>query len=259
MAILGDLERLLADLYPYRVPLTAIGLLLVVLAGWFAVRRGWYADGLSWAGAHRVVAPVLGAVVLLVAVVGGNYLLSPLWERTTLDEASPLAVANATVAPTAAATTAAATSSATPGVEATAAATTSDAGFATPTSSDAAFAAPTSSDAVFTARVVSAGEFSGADDFHFGEGRAQIIEVAPDEYILRFEAFSVRNGPDLFVYLSSDGGEPSGDAVKLGALKATDGAFNYEIPPGIDVSGLGYAMIWCDQFAVLFATAPLSS
>ena len=242
MPLLGDLERLLADLYPYRVPLTALGLLVVVLIGWLAVRRGWHVVGLTWVRAHRVVAPILGAVVLVVAVVGGDYLLSPLWKRTTLEEASPV-IAAATVVPTSVAT---AVSTA----------------VSTSTSEDTVAAAATvaaTSEASFTARVVREGGFSGADDFHFGEGRAQIIEVAPDEYILRFEEFTVRNGPDLFVYLSSDGEAPSGDGVKLGALKATDGAFNYEIPAGIDVSSLDYAMVWCDAFAVLFATAPLSS
>lgn len=241
MPFLGDLERLLADLYPYRVPLTGSGLLVAVLIGWFVVRRGWHLAGRSWVRAHRIVAPVVGVVVLAAVVVGGEYLLSPLWERSTLDEVSPVAVA-ATVAPAATETAATpvATASGTPGAVSTSVAT------------------PVSSGDAFAARVVSEGEFSGADEFHFGEGQALIIEVAPDEYILRFEAFSVRNGPDLFVYLSSEAGEPSGDAVKLGALKATDGAFNYEIPAGVDVANLGYAMIWCDQFAVLFATAPLS-
>ena len=239
MPLLGDLERFLSELYPYRVPLTALGLLVVVLIGWFVARRGWHLVGLSWVRAHRVVAPILGAVVLVVAVVGGDYLLSPLWERTTLEEASPV-IAAATVAPTSVPAIAPTTAS-------------------TSTSDATATVATATSEAGFTARVVREGEFSGADDFHFGEGRAQIIEVAPDEYILRFEEFSVRNGPDLFVYLSSDAGAPSADAVKLGALKATDGAFNYEIPAGVDVTSLDTAMIWCDQFAVLFATASLRS
>jgi len=40
-------------------------------------------------------------------------------------------------------------------------------------------------------------------------------------------------------------------------LKATDGAFNYEIPAGVELEHLRYAMVWCDAFAVLFASAPL--
>jgi hypothetical protein len=75
---------------------------------------------------------------------------------------------------------------------------------------------------------------------------------------LRLENFSVRNGPDLYVYLSTD---PSGvsvvETLNLGALKATDGAFNYEIPAGIDMTGIKSVGVWCRQFSVLFAHAPL--
>jgi hypothetical protein len=99
----------------------------------------------------------------------------------------------------------------------------------------------------------------GADDFHFGRGDALIIETEPGKYVLRFENFSVRNGPDLFVYLSEDpAGEDVDEALNLGALKATDGAFNYEIPAGIDVSRVKSAVVWCKQFSVLFAHAELT-
>jgi hypothetical protein len=44
-------------------------------------------------------------------------------------------------------------------------------------------------------------------------------------------------------------------SLNLGALKATDGAFNYEVPAGTDVSRFESAIVWCDAFSVLFATA----
>ena len=103
--------------------------------------------------------------------------------------------------------------------------------------------------------MASQGEFQGADDFHFGRGQALLIETAPGQYTLRFENFSVRNGPDLFVYLSTDPNGYSEDGLLLGALKGTDGAFNYEVPPGTDVSRFKSAVVWCDAFSVLFATA----
>ena len=106
-------------------------------------------------------------------------------------------------------------------------------------------------------RLVSSGGFQGADSFHFAEGDALIVETAPDQFVLRFENFSIRNGPDLYVYLSADPQQPSQDAIRLGGLKATDGAFNYEIPAGTDISALTHAMVWCDRFAVLFANASL--
>ena len=75
-------------------------------------------------------------------------------------------------------------------------------------------------------------------------------------YVLRFEDFSVRNGPDLYVYLSEDpAGGSVDEALNLGGLKATDGAFNYEVPPQIDVSRAKSAVVWCRQFSTLFAHA----
>jgi hypothetical protein len=103
------------------------------------------------------------------------------------------------------------------------------------------------------------GEWTGADDFHFGSGGAQLIENADGTLTLTLEDFSVQNGPDLFVYVSSDPNGWNADAVNLGALKATDGTFSYQIPPGIDAADIASAVIWCKAFGVLFASAPLSS
>jgi hypothetical protein len=105
---------------------------------------------------------------------------------------------------------------------------------------------------------VASGTFVGADDFHFGRGDALIIETEPGKYVLRFENFSVRNGPDLYVYLSTDAaGESIDEALNLGGLKATDGAFNYEIPASVDVSQVKSAVVWCRQFSTLFTHAEL--
>jgi Electron transfer DM13 len=217
----GSLENFIADdLYPYRYVITPLLLLATLAAIYFA-----YAKGVHLALARRKLTTALvGVPVLVVAVVVGNYLLSPLWERSYANEASPLAVAEA-------------------------------ASDATQTPSLPAAAA---SDTTFEARVVQSGEFSGSDDFHFGHGDAQLIETAPGVFTLRFENFSVRNGPDLYVYLSEDpSGESVEEALNLGSLKATDGAFNYEIPANIDVSGVKSAVVWCKQFSVLFAHAEL--
>ena len=46
-------------------------------------------------------------------------------------------------------------------------------------------------------------------------------------------------------------------AVNLGDLKAIDGAFNYEVPPGLDVSQFQSAIVYRRRFSVLFAVAPL--
>jgi len=105
--------------------------------------------------------------------------------------------------------------------------------------------------------VLAAGEFRGADEFHFGNGRATLIALDDGTYVVQFSDFSVRNGPDLFVYVSPSAGGYAGGAVELGALKATDGAFGYELPAGTDVSAIQSVVIWCRAFEVEFAVAPL--
>jgi hypothetical protein len=118
-------------------------------------------------------------------------------------------------------------------------------------------ASPLDTSSAGSAAVVADGQFVGADEFHFGEGAVKIVETAPDQHTLRFEDFSVRNGPDLYVYLSPSADGYADGALELGLLKATDGSFNYELPAGVDPTDYGSVVIWCKQFAVLFATAAL--
>ncbi|MDQ3547913.1 MAG: DM13 domain-containing protein, partial [Chloroflexota bacterium] len=116
---------------------------------------------------------------------------------------------------------------------------------------------PEPAPAVFTPRIVSSGLLSGADDFHFAEGTALLIETEPGVYVLRLEEFSVRNGPDLFVYLAAGPNQIDDSAINLGDLRATDGSINYDIPAGIDISQYQGVVIWCRAFAVFFGSAPL--
>lgn len=102
------------------------------------------------------------------------------------------------------------------------------------------------------------GEFTGADEFHFGEGTARLIETSPGAFTVRLEDFAVRNGPDLFVYLSPSAEGYADGAVELGPLRADRGNQNYAVPAGTDVTAARSVVIWCRQFAVLFATAPLT-
>ncbi len=108
------------------------------------------------------------------------------------------------------------------------------------------------------ATVVLEGAFVGADAFHFGSGAARILVDDDGTATLRFESFSVLNGPDLRVYLSPD---PTGyvpDAIEVGPLRATDGSFSYPLG-GIDLSAVRSVLIWCEPFGVLFAVAALTT
>ena len=73
------------------------------------------------------------------------------------------------------------------------------------------------------------------------------------------EDFSVRNGPDLYVYLSPSAKGYAKGALELGKLKATDGSFGYDLPDGADPAAYKSAIVWCKQFAHLFATAPFET
>lgn len=111
--------------------------------------------------------------------------------------------------------------------------------------------------------VLSAGEFVDADAFHRGSGSATIYELPEGGNVLRFEEFSVTNGPDLHVILSSNP-EPTSradigdDYVDLGQLKGNMGNQNYDIPADVDLSNYQSIVIYCLPFHVVFSTATLS-
>lgn len=242
LSIFGDLERLLSeDLYPYRWPIVIAIAAAMATGVWFAYRQGLHRTILR----YPVQSAAIAVVSIAVFAYPAYYMGAPLFSGgKTVCEASPIAgasagsdrcagVAQATVQPA-------------PG---------------------AAGDTPTDVPAISTPRVVGGGgtalvaqgEFEGADDFHFGRGQALLIESSANEHTLRLENFEVRNGPDLFVYLSTEPDSYSDDALELGELKGTKGAFNYEVPPGTNVSKYKSAVVWCKDFGVLFALAPLVS
>jgi len=106
--------------------------------------------------------------------------------------------------------------------------------------------------------VVASGNFRDADSFHKGSGSATVYELPDSSQLLRFENFSVTNGPALSVYLvkGSDGDIGSG-FLDLGKLKGNKGSQNYTIPAGTDLEQYGSVIIWCVPFKVLFAVAEL--
>jgi hypothetical protein len=232
MDALDDLQRTFFDgLYTYRIPLvlgtTVLATVILIMT--------WRAGSFEAARRHPVRTGALLVVALAVALPVGYYLASPIWVRTELIEPVPVAAAPVLTPRT--------VPSASGGGEDPSAVV-----------SDPPPAAPTA----FIARRIAAGPFTGTDDFHFGTGTATIVETAPGVYVLRLEAFSVRNGPDLYVYLSPDRDDYARGALEAGALKATDGAFGYELPAGTHPADFASAIIWCKQFSHLFAVAPLT-
>ena len=236
-----ELQRAFFDaIYTYRIPLVLAAVVFAVCAALVAWRLDWVAA----ARRHRVRAGIVVVIGLAVALPFGYYVASPLWIRTELIEPDPVAIVDPASTPV---PTSALRGSSTP-VESP----------APPSTVASAGAAPSRAPSVATRRLAS-GSFHGTDDFHFGRGTATIIETAPGAYTLRLDAFSVRNGPDLYVFLSPNAHDYVKGAVEVGRLKATDGAFGYELPPGTDPAGFASAIIWCKQFSHLFAVAPLDA
>ena len=157
------------------------------------------------------------AVILVVAAAFGWWTISPLFLTSTLNEDLPLR-ATATVAPAASAFT-------------------------------AAPAGP---------KVLAMGQLQRVDDLHRGTGPVTLIEVDGKTF-LRFENVAIQNGPDLHVYLARGmgGAYDGGRDLYLGALKATNGSFNYELPGGTPVGDYKSVVVWCRAFTVLFTWADL--
>ena len=90
---------------------------------------------------------------------------------------------------------------------------------------------------------------------HPASGTVRVVEADGKKY-LRYENLKTINGPDIYVYLAKD--LTAKEYVSLGKVKATEGNVNYEIPEGTNITDYPYAMIWCQQFGVLFNSAKVN-
>lgn len=162
------------------------------------------------------------ALAVVAATAFGWWTISPLFVTTTVHEDLP-ARATATIAPSA---STAATTAATP-----------------------APAGP---------KVLAIGQLQRVDDLHRGTGPVSLVELDGKTF-LRFENVAIQNGPDLHVYLARGAGGAYDGArdLYLGALKATNGSFNYELPAGTPVADYKSVVVWCRAFTVLFTWADL--
>jgi hypothetical protein len=239
MSFIGDLGSfILGTAYALRIPFAIAGIVALVVLAAVARRRGWVVV----ARRHPLASAVAIGATAIVAVPLGWYLVSPLFLSTELQEAPVVAAADPSRSPVALATPAPTASAGTrPDASAPVAPT----------------ASPRPTPETWTPAPPRRGEFVGTDEFHFGRGTATLNEVAPGEWVVRFDDFAVRNGPDLFVYLSPDADGYADGAIEVARLKADKGSFNTPIPPGTDVSGARSVLIWCKQFSHLFAVATL--
>lgn len=166
-------------------------------------------------------AQVALAAVLVAAGAFGWWTVSPLFLTTTLNEDLPRATG--TITPAASTTPTAATT-----------------------------AAPASP------KLLAIGQLQRIDDLHRGTGPVSLVELDGKTFV-RFENVAIQNGPDLHVYLARGmgGAYDGGRDLYLGALRATNGSFNYELPAGTSVSDYRSIVVWCRAFTVLFTWADL--
>ncbi len=112
--------------------------------------------------------------------------------------------------------------------------------------------------ATATARVLRSGELGYVDTIHNGKGPVRIVEVGGQRFV-RFEDVMLTNAPDVHVYLSRETGGKWDEATSLylGALKATNGSFNYELSATADLASYQSVIVWCRAFRVLITWADL--
>jgi Electron transfer DM13 len=124
-------------------------------------------------------------------------------------------------------------------------------------------ALPTSATDKASESILASGSFHSVA--HDGKGNASIYQLSDGKRILRFTNFETSNGPDVHVYLVATNDATDSEMVKkagfreIGPLKGNIGDQNYEIPADVDLAKYRAVTIWCQRFAVNFATAPLSS
>ncbi|MFD7659895.1 DM13 domain-containing protein [Actinosynnema sp. NPDC059797] len=184
-----------------------------------------------------VVAGVAGVVV--VALVVGLYLFQPwrLWTDRTADEALLVPVGT--------------TGSGTPGPSAGPTGDPSTAPSTDPSGEAARPEGPV---------VVASGPFRSLE--HATTGSASLVRLPGGGHAVQFEALDTSDGPDLYVYLSTQPAE-AGEAAfgsgftNLGKLKANRGNQVYEVPAGADLSAVRSVVIWCQRFSAGFGVAPL--
>ena len=210
------------------------------LAG--SIQRGQLADlGPRRYPARWAAGAVVGVVGLVVFAAISWWLASPLFdEGERVEEGLGFAVAGMPATTTPTPTPAAAT--ATDDATATPAATT---------------ATPEATQATETGELIAMGPLEGSDTFRTASGQVLLVRSPEGDVILRFQDFEVRNGPDLFIYLTP---APDGDvhvdgAINLSEIKATSGSVNYEVPADVDAESFRSVVVYCRAFSVVFATA----
>jgi hypothetical protein len=122
------------------------------------------------------------------------------------------------------------------------------------------------------AEAIATGEFTRIDAIRWAQGNITIYQQADESKILRFEPFSIANGPGLRVALAltppapvDEMDEPTSpidyilvNGLDLGPLWGTSGNQNYDIAPEIDVTQYDRVVIFSPTLEMIYSIAPLT-
>ena len=291
----GNLERLAADLYPYRWPIAVAFLAIVAGALTFAYRRGWHLVLIK----HRVATAVIGIPALAIFAFVAWDLGSPLFIDKTVEEEFPFSytadvpkeMEREDVEKVMAAMAMVETEPMDEGmmpvmevemaeevtervmekmVEAVADTMGTEIVGAMSDMMEAEMAEVAEEVMADMMEAQSGpvklriGEFMDQDALHKGSGTATIYRTGDGSLLLRLENLDVTNGPDLRVLLAT---HPDPDRrkdleergyVHLGKLKGNKGNQNYPIEDAnVDPETVGSVVIYCMPFHVVFSVATL--
>ena len=110
--------------------------------------------------------------------------------------------------------------------------------------------------------LVATGQLRSLD--HHTSGTVEVLQTG-DGLVVRLLGLDTSNGPDLYLYLSTNpagGPEAAFDDdghVDLGRLRGNRGDANYPLPSGLDPTPLRSVVIWCDRFDSAFGAADLAA
>ena len=256
----GQLERLAADLYPYRWLIMAGILIAVAATAYYGHGKGWH----NYLWERRVRVGIIGAPVLALFLFLAYDLGSPLFINKTVEEEFPFAF-SAAVPRGMAMEEVEDVMAVMAKVDMTVQEEMPESMMQPPTPAPAATPAPTPTQSVAEPLKLKSGSFADQDSIHKGSGQAIIYQGADGSHLLRLENLNVTNGPDLHVLMSPHPNPDNRDEVmaegsfSLGPLKGNRGNQNYPIPDGLNIAAQESVIIYCMPFHVIFSVAMLET
>jgi hypothetical protein len=114
------------------------------------------------------------------------------------------------------------------------------------------------------AQAILTGQFTEIDAVRVGKGQATIYRSADGSLLLRFDEFSVTNGPQLKVYLSGSTEPKQKEDLSVGApeflvgsLKGTLGNQQFAIPKELAIERYHSVVIYSESLNLIYSFAPL--